>query len=119
MRRRLIVTAALGLTLVGVGEARSRATAGGPSKPRTLVSVSGQITGFAQDHDRIAWSSSWPSECAKPVHVLTLSTGARVALPSKPGPCELISGNPPSPVGSLALAGDRALWAVAGTSNTQ
>ncbi len=121
MRRQLIVAAALGLTLVGVGGARSGSTAGGASKPRTLVSVSGQITGFAQDDDRIAWFawSTDASECAKYVHVLTLSTGARVALPSKPGWCEKISGNPPSPVGSLALAGDRALWAVAGASNTQ
>src|SRR2546423_745380 len=118
MRRRLIVAVALGLTLVGVGEARSVATTAGALKPTTLVSVSSAITAFAQDGDRIAWSS-FASECEEPVvHVFSLSTRARTALPSKPGPktCD-IGDLYPAP--TLALAGERALWPVYNQSNTE
>jgi Tol biopolymer transport system component len=118
MPRRLLVATALWLALVGVGGARRGSTAGGVPKPRTLVSVSGPITAFAQDGTRIAWST-FASECEQPVHVLTLSTGVRTALPSKPGPCGDISGNPPYPSGALALAGVRALWAVYGQSHQE
>ena len=116
MRRRLIVAAALGLTLVGVAGARSSNTADGPLRPRTLVSVPSRIgiASFAQDGDRIAWLEAATFECAslkpsKPLRIRNLLTGVQIALPSTQLPCDF--GGPLAP-STLALAGQRALWAI-------
>jgi Tol biopolymer transport system component len=67
------------------------------------------IGAFAQDGNRIAWL--WPTAaCSQLVQVRNLVTKSQVALAAKRGPtCPPRDGY----VESLALAGTRALWAVA------
>ena len=73
------------------------------------MSVHGSIAGFAQDGNRIAWL--WPGarRCQDVVRLRNLHTHAQVSLAAKRGAtCPPADGL----LGSLALAGDHALWAV-------
>jgi TolB protein len=77
--------------------------------PKTVVSVRGSIGGFAQDGNRIVWL--WPGarRCRDFVLLRNLRTHTQVSVAAKRGAtCPPAEGF----LGSLALAGDRALWAV-------
>jgi TolB protein len=111
MRWRLLCAAMLGVLLVGLGLPRAGITAESGPKPRTLVRLDGEVTAFAQDGDRVAWSRASAGCGERAVFVLRLSTGTRVGLPSKRGSRSCREFGDVYPAPTLALAGPRALWA--------
>ena len=80
-----------------------------PPRPRTLVTVSGPIVGFAQDGNHIVWGNGY-APCGRIVQLRTLSTGASRFLDTRKGPmCDEVENG--GMQHTMALAGTRALWA--------
>jgi hypothetical protein len=88
--------------LVGAGTPEAP-TAG---RPVTLVRVNGLIDGFAQDAQRIAWSTQAgrPRKCVRTVHIRNLTT-RRTLLTRQAGCVRSSEG-----ASGLVLAGRAALW---------
>ena len=80
-----------------------------PPRPKTLLTVSGSIAGFAQDGDHVVWGNGY-AQCGRIVQLRTLSTGATRFLDTPKGPmCEATEYG--GMQRDMALAGTRALWA--------
>src|SRR5438552_10550751 len=111
-RRNALAAAAGAVALVTAAPvgAVSTAASAPAATPKTLVSVRGSIGGFAQDGNRVVWLWSGGRRCRDFVQLRNLRTRKQVPLAAKRG-----ATCPPADgfiAGSLALAKDRALWAV-------
>src|SRR5947208_9034112 len=111
-RRNALAAAAGAVALVTAAPvgAVSTAARAPAATPKTLVSVRGSIGDFAQDGNRVVWLWSGGRRCRDFVQMRNLRTRKQVRLAAKRG-----ATCPPADgfiTGSLALAKDRALWAV-------
>jgi outer membrane protein assembly factor BamB len=86
-------------------------------EPRTLASVDGHVTAFAQDGPRIAWLAPF-GDCTRAVVVQTLTTGRQVRLVTRRS--RFCSRDALGLEDALSLAKDRVVYALnTGAGNTE